>query len=724
MKKQITKLSTLVLALCSFAALSQERVQPCNTYAAMEQAFANPELRQKYEAAQAQLRADQERNVSARPSAQVYTVPVVFHVIYECNGINISDATIIQSLAEINNDYARNSSDTNLVVQPFKSSYINSDIVFMLAKKDPQGNCTNGIVRHLDPVRTHWSQTIANNGNNSISNPYWAYTWDPNKYLNVYLVSEIVAQGAVAGGGIIVGYTFRPGPYASNPHDAIVYNMTFLGGTGNGGVNKSRSLSHEMGHWLNLAHTFGNTNNPGTTCSDDGITDTPITKGELGGCASSTIATCTQTNPAMNGLNNVQNIMNYSDCPRNFTTGQTNAMRTCLQSTVNGRNGLYSNTNLAFTGVNNTAACAPVADFASTTCGYTVCAGGSITFKDMSFNAPVTSYAWAADNGATIANPSSSLTAISFPNIGNSNVTMTVTNGAGTDIVTKIITVMDNTPGFGPVQMESFENPGVPTNWQVIDLDADGVTWQQANNAAYDGGNSFMIQGISDQAGRSDILQMPIMDLLNYPNNVFEFAYAYRQSSPTQNDILKIEGSKDCGGSWSTIYSMNANTMQNGSGGIGTTDFVPASNEWKTYTLSAHPLWQNFKSSPNVMLRFNFIEGGSGNGNNIYLDAVNWYTGAGTTVGINELTKSISLSMYPNPTNGETDLKFNLHDAASVSVSVMDVTGREVLPSITAHYNAGEQIISINKDNALSKGVYFVNVSLNGAKMSRKLVIN
>ena len=80
--------------------------------------------------------------------------------------------------------------------------------------------------------------------------------------------------------------------------------------------------------------------------------------------------------------------------------------------------------------------------------------------------------------------------------------------------------------------------------------------------------------------------------------------------------------------------------------------------------------------------------------------------------------------MYPNPTTGESTLSFKLQDPSSVKVSVLDITGREVLPVVENQFNSGDHIISVNKNNMLSKGVYFVNFSVNGAKMSTKLVIN
>ena len=424
----------------------------------------------------------------------------------------------------------------------------------------------------------------------------------------------------------------------------------------------------------------------------------------------------------MNGLNNVQNIMNYSDCDRNFTTGQTTAMRTALGSGISGRSSVSSATNLVATGVNLSGLCNPIAEFYSTNCSYTLCEGASLSMKDFSYNGVNTGYQWAADNSAVVANPNSTLTSISFPTAGTSNVTFTVTNPQGTDTKTRAVTVLPATVGFGPISMESFEAPGVPQDWIVQDVDNDGITWSQTNSASYDLNNSFMIPGATDPAGNSDILETPIMDVLNNQNNVLEFAYAYRRSTSTQDDVLKIEGSKDCGGSWQTIYSMSANYMQNGSGGVGTDDFVPVTSEWKVFPISSQPQWQNFKVSSSVRVRFNFVEGTTGSGNNIYIDAVHFYNS--NPVGINALTKSIRFNVYPNPTTGETNVNFHLDDPSTIKVTVLDIMGREVLPATEGKYPAGDQIIPVNKNNSLASGVYFVNLSYNGAKMSTKLIIN
>lgn len=720
MKKQVTKITTLALAFFSFAAMAQEKIQPCNTYEAMEQYFSeDPQARLRYEAIQEEFNRYSEsksasRSLSAPPE---YTVPIVFHILYQCNTSYISDQTIMQALKEVNEDFARTASDTNLIVQPFKSSYVNSEIKFVLAKKDPQGNCINGIVRH-ENAKTRWEQGTANSGGIS-GNAYWEYTWDPTRYLNVYVVSEIVPQGTVTGNGQIVGYTYRPGTWATgNPHDAIVYDSDFISGTSSG-IRNSRSLTHEIGHWLNLAHTWGNTNNPGVSCGDDQVTDTPVTRGEFGGCPSSSVAVCTQTNPAMTGLNNVQNIMNYSGCARNFTSGQTNRMRDAVSSSISGRSNLSTLSNLTITGVYDANLCAPVAEFYPTNCSFSVCAGSSLSMRDVSFNGPIDNIVWSADNGATIANPNASITSITFPNAGICNVTFSVSNTYGSDVKTRQITVLDATPGMPSVYMESFENIGVPLNWLVVDGNNDGITWEQTYNAAYDQSSSFMVPGAFSPANSSEVLQMPIMDVLNNQSNILEFAYAYRQASSAHNDVLRIEGSRDCGGTWSLIYALPGAAMQNGSGGVGTDDYSPATNEWKKYTISAHPSWQNFKNSASVIVRFNYVTGNVAYGNNIYIDAVSWYS----TVGVNELTKSIRFNLYPNPTSGDAHVNFTLSDPATVKISVVDVMGREVLPAVENTYTAGEQTVVVNPHNNLAKGIYFVNLSLNGAKMSSKLVV-
>jgi hypothetical protein len=530
--------------------------------------------------------------------------------------------------------------------------------------------------------------------------------------MNIIIVKQIVPTGTVTGGGIIVGYTYKPGVWPSQPQDAIIYNYSYLTGMIN-----CRSLTHEIGHWFNLPHTFGNTNNPGVNCGDDGIADTPPTKGAFSSCPSSLSGNVCDAS----GQDNVENIMNYSSCPKNFTTGQTNAMRTAAASGINSRNNLWSAGNLTFTDVNNSIGCAPVAEFLSTTGTYTVCSGSSLSMKDFSYNGVITTYAWAGDNGAIFASPSASLSSVTFPNVGLTTLTLTVSNSQGSSIKTRQVQVLNGALGITMPYSEGFEGPGLPTNWSITNPNAGSVTWALASGVSNGSGTQcYWIDGTQNPFGQTDYLTSPVMDITN-ASDTATFKFAYARKSSTHNDIFKVEGSKDCGGTWYTIYSPSPSQMASGSGGTTPNAFTPTLSQWKHVKLNDWPNYANV-ISPSTIFRFTFTEDASfGNGNNFYLDDINLSGGSG--VGINELTKNAKFNIFPNPANGEANIKFNLHDASNVKIEVIDVVGKKVLPATEMNLPAGEQSYSINKNGSLNKGVYFVNLSINGAKMSKKLII-
>lgn len=722
MKKNLINLSVGIALFSAVAGYSQSnKIQPCVTIDAMEEYFnLNTGAREKFQANQAILQKEyleNEKNHTANKSAAVqYTIPVVFHVLHQGGPENISDAALIAALAQVNSDYAAAGADATTIFAPFQSLYINSDIKFMLAKKDPNGNCTSGIVHHLD-ARTKWDRNPPSSAFNAAL--FAGITWNTTKYLNIIIVKDIIA--APNQNGTVIGYTTLPGNLANGAiQDAIIYNYSFLNGL------DARSLSHEIGHWFNLTHTFGNTNNPGQVCGStaggDGVSDTPDTKGNFSTCpisSTNSAFTCTSPNPtnSANYYQNVENIMDYSSCPKNFTTGQTTKMRTAAESATSSRNNLWSPTNLVFTDVNSTVSCAPIAQFHSTT-GYTVCSGGSLLMKDFSFNGAITSYSWSADNGAIIASPTSSNTSITFPTAGTSIITLEISNSQGSSTKVKNVTVSNGTPIITGNYTESFEAPGVPPNWNVFNYSTS--TWFQNTIAAKDGTGSFYVDGAMFWPGQQTILDMPVMDVVNNPNNLLMFSYAYARQTSTHNDKLVLQGSLDCGGNWIDVVNLASSTMQNGSGGVSTNPYVPIASEWKDVDVTTYPYWFNFINSQSASFRFVFTEDPtSGSGNRLFLDAVSFQAPAG----FNELTINYKLNLFPNPSNGQATLKFNLNDAATVNVNVVNVLGQNVLPATSNVYAAGEHIVSLNKNNTLGKGIYFVNISVNGAKMSKKLVI-
>ena len=126
-------------------------------------------------------------NLSAsKLASQQYIIPVVFHVFDDLTNPSYipSENELVNILEEVNKAFARERADTNLIATPFKNIYVNSNIKFMLAKKDPSGNCTSGITFYNSP-KAIWDFVAS-------FSPGYMPTWDPTKYLNVILVNEIL----------------------------------------------------------------------------------------------------------------------------------------------------------------------------------------------------------------------------------------------------------------------------------------------------------------------------------------------------------------------------------------------------------------------------------------------------------------------------------------------------------------------------------------------------
>jgi PKD repeat protein len=718
MKKQFPKFLAAVAVAASTSAFAQQAsIRPCDTYAAMEQVFASDyEAKARYEKAQAELTKQLTENapLAGKASAFEYTVPVVFHVLHTGGAENIADAPLIAALDWVNKDFARLHADANTVDPLFEPLYIPSDVKFMLAHKDPQGNPTTGVVHRYDE-RTVWDRDA-----NSPGVLFAGITWNPTKYLNIIVVKDIVSSPGQQ--GIVVGYTYKPGTWnVGNEADAIVYNYGFF----NGG--NARSLTHEVGHWLNLSHTFGDTNNPGITCGDDGISDTPPTKGNFAMCPSSSSGnTCSGSG----GTTNVENFMDYSVCPKNFTQGQTSKMRTALASSISGRSNLWQTANLSATGVNDSGPFPPIADFLSDKNSYTVCAGGSILMKNFSYNGQATSVNWAANLGATISSPSNDNTNIMFPNAGIATVSLTASNSTGSSTKTRQITVMDRTPGLiGPVQ-ESFESFGLPLGWTVQNPNAGSPAWDQVFLAppaqAYTGNATYGVNSAASAPNQEDILETPLIDMQASPEKKITFAYAFARKTNSHAANFKVRYSVDCGGTWVDLISLDAGQLQLQSGGVMSTPFEPTASQWKVMDFSTYPqsaaLWNGIKNSPNLILRFVFKDI-TGGGNNFYLDAINLPGEIAAPTGIAGLAKNSGVELYPNPSNGAAQLSYVLSDNASVKVTVVNMLGAEVIRHTDGVLEAGEHTAAINKAGELSPGVYFVNLSVNGNTVSRKLVI-
>jgi PKD repeat protein len=192
----------------------------------------------------------------------VLIIPVVFHIIHEFGPENISDAQVLDALEVLNRDYQKMNSDTIEIANGFNAVAANVRIEFRLATKDFLGNCVNGIER-IQSIETY----IGDNGSK-------LNQWPRHRYLNIWTVASM--ENGVA------GYSQYPSAVIdglSAKADGVIILHNYVGRIGTGSEFNSRALTHEVGHYLDLQHTWGSNNSPEVECGDDLVEDTPTTKG-------------------------------------------------------------------------------------------------------------------------------------------------------------------------------------------------------------------------------------------------------------------------------------------------------------------------------------------------------------------------------------------------------------------------------------------------------------
>ena len=274
----------------------------------------------------------------------VYTIPVVFHVLHQNTAENISFDQIEDAVSILNRDFRLNNTDAGSVHANFIGMPADAEIEFALATIAPNGDCFNGVTR----TYTYYTY-LGDNGGDQIQavidgNDVYNGNWPGDEYLNIYVASDI---------GGAAGYTTNPGWSGTGMGNGIWIQHGYVGSIGTGSVQRSRSLTHEVGHWLNLSHNWGPNNNPGNTSScsdDDGVDDTPECIGVTTCNLSSN--TCSGDNAywGFNQIDNVENYMEYSYCSKMFTQGQVDRMRVALTSSAGGRNNIWKAANLAAVG--------------------------------------------------------------------------------------------------------------------------------------------------------------------------------------------------------------------------------------------------------------------------------------------------------------------------------------------------------------------------------------
>lgn len=608
----------------------------CPTFELMEQAFsADPAARLRYTRTQQQL--DQAQQARVNSGAQLRTqaiinVPVVVHVMLPAAQQALVTDAIIQSQIDTLNFYYGGSAfntDSMRVYDPFRTTYGRSEIRFCFAQRTPANLPTTGITRTI-------TSTIYD-GSNVPGN---TIVWDPTKYLNIWVVN--------GGNSGLLGYSYTPGTWApADPHQGFVNDYRAFGsgpGTSSGGYhfneyNLGKTAVHEIGHYFNLAHTWGPNNNGNPTCTlSDGCADTPPNVGPFFGCPNS-VPVLDACSPAAPGVM-WQNHMDYADdrCMVLFTKDQCTRMMTAINNAADRVGLLTSNGCVAPPpSAGNDASISAIVNPSN---GSTIACGSItpvVTLMNLGSNALTSALINVQLNGTPVTGSPFNWTGGPIAQGNTVNVTLPAlpiaTNGAYTlkiystnpnglvDAVasndTSTITFTKIAPGTLPAS-NSFEGAFLPAGWSIANPGGD-VTWGWYGPGAGGSTAGTAIDNYNfDLVGETDDVRTTVLNtsgLLANDSILVTWDLAHK-NFPGQNDKLEVLVSTNCGATFTSIWEKSGATLATAGS---TTGFysTPAGGDWVKQRAA---IGQNLFGGGQIIVAFRNT---NDFGNVVWLDNIN-----------------------------------------------------------------------------------------------------
>jgi hypothetical protein len=247
------------------------------------------------------------------------------------------------------------------------------------------------------------------------------------------------------------------------------------------------------------------------------------------------------------------------------------------------------------------------------------------------------------------------------------------------------------------------------------------IAFKIDSSAAFTGSKSIKLDNFNETGNnRVDELAFSPIKLSGVSVVTLSFRYAYRKRVSTNLEALRVIISDNCGETWTIRRTIQGNTL---SPLIETQAWTPSSQaDWTTVHVTniTSQYWND-----DFRFKFRFESNG---GNNLFIDDINIYASNPTNDVLQDATANISkleefkeLSVYPNPTDSELNIHFTLENPMSSKISVMDVTGKEILNSIV-QANSGSNLVIIPTDN-LSKGVYFLKIKTENSEQTTQFVV-
>jgi Pregnancy-associated plasma protein-A/Secretion system C-terminal sorting domain/Fibronectin type III domain len=581
----------------------------------------------------------------------VITIPVVVNVVWNTASENISDAQIQSQMTVLNNDFRRLNADAGNTPAAFAGLAADCEFNFCLAVRDPNGNATTGIRRQQTTVTA-----FGTNDAMKFTAQGGLDAWPSDKYLNMWVCD-------ISGG--ILGYAQFPGGAAST--DGVVMDYQYFGttGTATAPFNGGRTATHEVGHWLNLRHIWGDDN---TSCTgSDQVADTPNQADENYGCPAFPQVSCS------NGPNGdmFMNYMDYTDdaCMNMFSAGQKARMQ-ALFAAGGSRVSLLTSQGCV----------PPSGGSCGTSSGLNAT---SITQTSATLN-------WGSVSGATAYNLQwRAASASTFTTVSNlSGLSFNLTGlTAGTAYVFQVQAVCGATNG----------NYSSTSNFTTTSGGGGGCTdFQEANNTRTTAKTISVNTTYTAQIATSTDVDW------------------YKFANTTANRNIKVDLTTLPFDYDVRLYRSSSQVGISQNGGTTSEQIILNNATVSTaYTVNVYGYQGVFSNTQCYTLR-------------VSLSSTAWRTDGSTDGDVTELEIPVSVEdaefrMFPNPAADRVVLEVDMYGDTDVQVSVADAAGKQVTTA-SRFLRKGDNQIELDLAR-LNNGIYFVQVR-NGERVStRKLVI-
>lgn len=685
----------------------------CGTVAYSKNLYPDYELRKTTFEEWIELKKQSRHRIpGGRERALPYRIPVVVHIIHNGEaigtGANISEAQVLSQLRVLNEDFNRENADRVNTPAVFQAVAGSLDIEFALAKRDPDGVATNGIVR-VNGNRSSWTM----NDNYALKSLSY---WPAEEYMNIWVCNLTDGHAGYAQ----FPESNLPGMENSSTNrltDGVVIWHRAFGSEDDGPFNldrvfnKGRTTTHETGHFLGLNHIWADESRCDGT---DYVADTPNQGPASSGCP---------THPKMDNCSSVvmfQNFLDYTNdaCMNLFTQGQVERMIVVLENSPR-RKSLVSSPGLQEPaplpndlGIRTIVfpdasvcsnAVAPVLEVRNY--GSNAITSASIRFVLDGAIVEVKDFSFSLNPQETV---EVSFSTLSVPSGSHELAFQVLSTNGGTDSGSyndlKTTTVV--VPFFAATPLtENFSdqpdgwitrNPDGQITWQIVTAPSDVATNKALKINFFD---------YEDKVGEIDVFLSPVVDLSAVPAATlsFDVAYAQYQSS---NERLQVIVLTDCESrtEGTIIYDKAGDNLETAPST--TSPFTPShAGQWRKELLDINA----FVGIQRVQFAFVGINDW---GNNLYLDNISLFTDARSDVALLGLDKpavvncaSIIAPEIRIQNAGSVivhditvDYQVNGAPVQSLTVDALNLAfgGEQVLPLPEITFNEGVNTLMVN----------------------------